>query len=176
MAYCSAPVFHGGLWGRSPYRVAHKFLLLVWYTDDAFLIWYHRAERLRDFWKYTDNLGAWDSLPAWISVVTETEDVCFGFKVYRKAIRTNEYLNATSHDHPVLCTVAPRPKTTSDQDSHQAELDTFQTTFRSNGCRSEGIQRTLHPPKHIRPPQHHPTTVAFLIVMQNTFYCLSRIL
>jgi hypothetical protein len=172
MTYCSAPVFRGGLWGRSLYRVAHKFLLLVWYTDDAFVTWWHRAEKLMDLWtrQYTDNRGTWDSLPAWISVATETKDVCFGCKVYRKAIGTNEYLNATSHDHPaskhsLLCTVGLRAKTTFDQDSRQAELDTLQTTS----------QRPQLPPQHVRPPQHYRTTVAFLTGIQYTFYRLSRV-
>lgn len=116
MTYCSAPVFHGGLWGRSLYRVAHKFLLLVWYTDDVFLKQKNRRTFGRSNIQRTVGPET-DYLPVY--GVTETKEVCFGCKVYRKAIRTNEYLIATSHDHPankhsLLCTVRPRPKTTSE--------------------------------------------------------------
>jgi hypothetical protein len=107
------------------------------YVDDAFVIWQHGPDKLKDFLHHLN--GIHQSIQ--FTIETESEghlpflglhiyrrpDGSLRHKVYRKPTHTNLYLNAKSYHHlsnkqAVLSTLIHRARAFCGEDSLQAEL------------------------------------------------------
>jgi hypothetical protein len=88
----------------------HKPLCLFLYVDDAFVIWPHGPDKLKDFLNYLNRIHqcirftmeteSEGHLPFVDIYIYRRPDSSLGNKVYCKPTHTNLYLNAGSHHHP----------------------------------------------------------------------------
>ncbi|KAG8233585.1 hypothetical protein J437_LFUL000996 [Ladona fulva] len=114
------------------------------YVDDAFVIWKHGREKLRDF------LNHLNSRHSNITFTMEIEeeghfpfldaDGTLSHSVYRKPTHTDLYLNDSSHHHSaqlrsVLSKLTHRAYAISDEESLPGEIKHLRSTFLQNGYR-----------------------------------------
>jgi hypothetical protein len=142
---------------------------LFHYVDDAFVIWEHGPEKLKDFVHHLNSIH--QSIQ--FSMETEIEghlpflDLDIYSRPDGKPTHTTLYLNAKSHHHPcnkqaVLSTLIHRARALCDEDSLQAELLFLKDVFKKNGYNDRQIHRALNRRPPLTQPNNEPHSVAFL--------------
>ncbi|XP_015439279.1 PREDICTED: uncharacterized protein LOC107194204 [Dufourea novaeangliae] len=129
------------------------------YVDDTFVVWSHGKNTFDDIFNYINSLHpkiqftmetkTEEHTILFLDVlVTRKPDGSLGHQVYRKPIRTNRYIHASSHHHParrnsVISSLIYRVISISEKEHLPQELNHIRNTLQQNGFSISKINRTI---------------------------------
>jgi hypothetical protein len=106
--------------------------------------------------------------------IYRTPDGLLGYKVYRRPICTNLYLNSGFHHHSsskhkIISTLMHTARALHDQDSLHCMLEFLTVAVRQNSYSNLQIHRTRSSPPRVDLPHDYPYSVTSLPYMGSTF-------